>query len=382
VVDGLFGIGLQRALDGVYAQWVDYINGQTAPVLALDVPSGLHSDSGCVLGRAVRADHTMTFIALKPGLLTLDGPDQCGEVHVASLGLDVEQHVAAQGHTIGRAILSQCLPRRPANSHKGTFGSVGIVGGAPGMYGAALLAGRAALKLGAGRVYLGGLDPSGARVDPLQPELMLREADEVLGMQDLSCLVLGPGLSRSDRAHESVARALRMSVPAVIDADALNLIGAETPLQDACRNRSAPTLLTPHPAEAARLRQTTTAEIQRDRIGSARAVAQQYRALVALKGAGTVVATPDARLYINTSGNPGLASAGMGDVLSGMIGALLSQVASPECAICAGVHLHGAAADALWGEHGGPIGMTGTEVTDAARELLNRAIYADSARTV
>jgi ADP-dependent NAD(P)H-hydrate dehydratase / NAD(P)H-hydrate epimerase len=179
-----------------------------------------------------------------------------------------------------------------------------------------------------------------------------------------------------------MARALGMSVPAVIDADALNLIGAETALQDACRNRSAPTLLTPHPAEAARLRQTTTAEIQRDRIGAARALALQYHALVALKGAGTVVATPDARFYINRSGNPGLASAGMGDVLSGVIGALLSQGAAPEHAICAGIHLHGAAADTLWGEHAGPIGMTATEVTDAARELLNRAIYAESARTV
>jgi len=382
VVDGLFGIGLQRSLDGTYAQWVDYMNAQAAPVLALDVPSGLHSDSGRVLSRAVRADHTMTFIALKPGLLTLDGPDHCGEVHVADLGLDVEQLVAAQGHTIGHAILAQCLPCRPANSHKGTFGSVGIVGGAPGMSGAALLAGRAALKLGAGRVYVGLLDAAGPRVDALQPELMLREVDEVLGMQELSCLVLGPGLSRSDRVQEIVERGLRASVPAVIDADALNIIGGETLLQDACRQRGAPTLLTPHPAEAARLRQTTTAEIQADRVGAARALAQQYRALVALKGVGTVITAPDRRFFINTSGNPGLAAAGMGDVLSGMIGALLSQGAAPERAICASVHLHGAAADALWQEHGGPIGMTGGEVTDAARALLNRAIYTASARTV
>jgi len=382
VVDGLFGIGLQRELDGPYAEWVDYINGQTAPVLALDVPSGLHSDTGRVMGRAVRADHTMTFIALKPGLLTLDGPDQCGRVHIAELELDVERSIAAPGRTIGAALLSQCLPRRPANSHKGTFGSAGIVGGAPGMYGAALLAGRAALKLGAGRVYVGMLDASNARVDPLQPELMLREADDVLGMQDLSCLVLGPGLSRSDGAKQCVMRALSLDVPIVIDADALNLLGGDTSLQEACRNRHAPTLLTPHPAEAARLRQATTAEIQRDRIGAARTLAQQYRAWVALKGAGTVIAAPDARYYINTSGNPGLGSAGMGDVLSGIIGALLSQGASPQDAICASVHLHGAAADALKTEHGGPIGMTGSEVTDAARALLNRAIYADSARTV
>jgi ADP-dependent NAD(P)H-hydrate dehydratase / NAD(P)H-hydrate epimerase len=324
----------------------------------------------------------MTFIALKPGLLTLDGPDHCGELHVHDLGLDVEQLVAAQGHTIGSEILARCVPPRPANSHKGTFGSLGIVGGAPGMYGAALLAGRAALKLGAGRVYVGVLDASGQRVDPMQPELMLREADEVLAMQDLSCLVLGPGLSRSNRAKECVTRALSMDVPQVIDADALNLIGADPSLQEACRGRGAATLLTPHPAEAARLRQTITAEIQQDRVVAARTLAQQYRALVALKGAGTVIAAPDARFFINTSGNPGLASAGMGDVLSGILGALLAQGASAEIAMCAGVHLHGAAADALYQQHGGPIGMTGSEVTDAARGLLNRAIYADSARTV
>jgi hydroxyethylthiazole kinase-like uncharacterized protein yjeF len=382
VVDGLFGIGLQRPLDGQYGQWVDYINALNAPVLALDVPSGLHSDSGRVLGSAVRADHTMTFIALKPGLLTLDGPDHCGEIHVHDLELDVERLVAAHGHTIGSEMLARCLPRRPANSHKGTFGSAGIIGGAPGMAGAALLAARATLKLGAGRVYVGALDTAMMRVDTLQPELMLRDVDDVLGMQDLACLVLGPGLSRSDRAKECVARALQLAMPLVIDADALNLIGADTTLQDACRDRSAPTLLTPHPAEAARLAQTTTAQLQQDRIASARSLAQRYRSLVALKGAGTVIAAPDGRFHINTSGNPGLASAGMGDVLSGIVGALLAQGASAESALCTGVHLHGAAADALLENQGGPIGMTGSEVTDAARALLNDAIYSDNARTV
>jgi len=382
LVDGLFGIGLQRDLDGMYAQWVDYINEQSAPVLALDVPSGLHSDSGSVLGRAVRANHTMTFIALKPGLVTAEGPDVCGEVHVHDLGLDVERLLAPQSYTLGGSILAHCLPPRPANSHKGTFGSVGIVGGAPGMYGAALLAGRAALKLGAGRVYVGMLDVSGQRVDPMQPELMMREADEVLGMRGLACLVLGPGLSRSDRAKECVVRALQLPIPLVIDADALNIIAEDSNLEDGCRSRSAPTLLTPHPAEAARLRHVSTTEIQQDRVGAARALAEQYAALVAVKGAGTVIAAPDARFYINTSGNPGLASAGMGDVLSGILGALLAQGAGGEMALCAGVHLHGAAADELYRKHGGPIGMTGSEVTDAARELLNRAIYVENTRTV
>jgi hydroxyethylthiazole kinase-like uncharacterized protein yjeF len=324
----------------------------------------------------------MTFIALKPGLLTAEGPDLCGEVHVHDLGLDVERLLAPQSYTLGGSMLAHCLPPRPANSHKGTFGSVGIVGGAPGMYGAALLAGRAALKLGAGRVYVGMLDVSGQRVDPMQPELMMREADEVLGMRGLACLVLGPGLSRSDRAKECVVRALQLPIPLVIDADALNIIAEDSNLEEGCRSRSAPTLLTPHPAEAARLRHVSTTEIQQDRVGAARALAEQYAALVAVKGAGTVIAAPDARFYINTSGNPGLASAGMGDVLSGILGALLAQGAGEEMALCAGVHLHGAAADELYRKHGGPIGMTGSEVTDAARELLNRAIYVENTRTV
>src|SRR4051812_3798884 len=381
VIDGMFGIGLQRDLDGMYSQWVNYINDQSGPVLALDVPSGLHSDSGRVLGQAVRAAHTMTFIALKPGLVTLDGPDYCGEMHVHDLGLDVEQLLGPEGYTLGSSILAQSLPRRPANSHKGTFGSIGIIGGAPGMVGAALLAGRAALKLGAGRVYVGMLDAD-RHADPVQPELMLREADDVLGMQGMSCVVLGPGLSQSARAAACVKHALQSTVPLVIDADALNVIGADASLQEACRHREAPTLLTPHPAEAARLQQVTTAEIQRNRVGAARTLAERYRAYVALKGAGTVIAASDGRFYINTSGNPGLASAGMGDVLSGILGALLAQGALPEMALCAAVHLHGAAADALYADHHGPIGMTGSEVTDAARDLLNRAIYAESARTV
>jgi hydroxyethylthiazole kinase-like uncharacterized protein yjeF len=382
VVDGLFGIGLQRDLDGRYAQWVSYINDHSAPVLALDVPSGLHSDTGRVLGNAVRADHTMTFIGLKPGLLTLDGPDFCGELHVHDLGLEVEQLLIPDGFTLDASLLAQCLPPRAANSHKGTYGSIGIVGGAPGMCGAALLAGRAALKLGAGRVYVGLLDASQLRVDPVQPELMLREADEVLSMPGLSCMVLGPGLSRADHAKTCVARALELQVPLVIDADALNLIAEDTALQDICRTRNAPTLLTPHPAEAARLRQLTTADIQQDRLAAARALAQQYQAVVALKGAGTVIAASDERFYINTSGNAGLASAGMGDVLSGILGALLSQGAGDEMAMCAGVHLHGAAADHLYATQAGLIGMTGSELTDAARALLNRAIYAEGSPKV
>jgi hydroxyethylthiazole kinase-like uncharacterized protein yjeF len=377
VVDALFGIGLERDIAGRHAQLIEWINRQPAPVLALDIPSGLHADTGRVLGVAAEAEHTVTFIALKPGLLTLDGPDRAGEIHVRDLGLAAEALRPAQGRLVGSDVLGSLLPRRRRNSHKGTYGSVGIVGGAPGMAGAGLLAGRAALRLGAGRVYLGMLDADAPSVDLGQPELMLRQAEEVLAIEHLTCLVVGPGLSQSPQARSAVAVALERELPLVLDADALNLIGAHDALQDVCRARRAPTLLTPHPAEAARLLQATTAEIQADRVAAAVRLAAHYGAAIALKGVGSVLAYPDGHWCINTTGNPGLASAGMGDVLSGILGALIAQGTSSEAALAAGVHLHGAAADALLAPRGGPIGMTGAEVIDAACQLLNRAIYGD-----
>jgi hydroxyethylthiazole kinase-like uncharacterized protein yjeF len=379
VVDALFGIGLERDVGGRYAELIEYIDRQPGAVLAIDIPSGLHADSGRVLGRAVRADHTITFIALKPGLLTLEGPDHCGELHVRDLGLAVEALVPAPGRAIPPEVLTRVLRPRALNTHKGTFGSVGIVGGATGMTGAALLAGRAALKLGTGRVYVGFLGSDAPRLDILQPELMLRTASEVLAMDGLSSVVLGPGLSQSIAAFDAVKQALQLPVPLVVDADALNLLGMHAELQEICNARAAPTILTPHPAEAARLLQTGTAEVQQDRVRAARDCAARYRAHVALKGMGTVIARPDADFAINTSGNPGLASAGMGDALCGILAALLAQGAPVELATSAAVFLHGHAADRLWARVGGPLGMTATEVIDAARAALNEAIYRDTA---
>ncbi len=375
VVDALFGIGLERDIAGRHAELIDFVNRQRAPVLAIDIPSGLHADTGRTLGCAVRAAHTITFIALKPGLFTLDGPDLCGEVHLCDLGLDAQALRPASGALLAEHCVTAVLPRRPRNSHKGTFGSVGIVGGATGMTGAALLAGRAALKLGAGRVYVGLVGSDAPSLDVAQPELMLRIASEVLAMEGLSCLVLGPGLSESVAAFDAVERALQAEGPVVIDADALNLIGRHGELRDACVGRTAPTILTPHPAEAARLLQSATTQVQADRITAARELAARYRSHVVLKGNGTVIAQPDGRYAINPSGNPGLASAGMGDALSGFLGALVAQGAAPEQAVPAAVYLHGVAADRLWQERSGPVGMTASEIIDAARAVLNEAIY-------
>jgi ADP-dependent NAD(P)H-hydrate dehydratase / NAD(P)H-hydrate epimerase len=376
IIDGLFGIGLQREVTGRHAGLIHAINHSGIPVLALDVPSGLDSDTGRVLGCAVRASHTVTFIGLKPGLLTLDGPDHCGELHLRTLGLDTAQLLPAQGVLVGAQVLESVLPPRPRNSHKGSFGSVAIIGGAHGMTGAALLAGRAALRLGAGRVYVGLLD-DGPAVDMQQPELMLRTADEVLKLDQLTCLALGPGLGNSPEAAHCLQRALQSRLPLVIDADGLNLLAISAGLKDVLKQMVNKTLLTPHPAEAARLLNCTTQQVQHDRIAAARRIAAEWNCHVVLKGAGSVCASPDQSWAINTSGNPGMASAGMGDVLTGILAALVSQGADLQTALRAGVHLHGAAADAQAAEGKGPVGLTSSEVTDAARTLLNAA-YADT----
>ncbi|MBL8541519.1 MAG: NAD(P)H-hydrate dehydratase, partial [Betaproteobacteria bacterium] len=378
VVDGLFGIGLERDLGGAYLEAARMVNAQSAPVLAVDIPSGLASDTGRILGTAVRAAHTVTFIGLKPGLLTRDGPDCCGTVHVRSLDLDTVAMRPPCAWLVNETILPSMLPPRLRNSHKGSFGEVGIIGGAEGMVGAALLAGRAALRIGAGRVYCGLLAADRPRVDFVQPELMLRDAPFPLEPGHASVLVCGPGLSTSPSAGDLVRRALDSALPLLLDADALNLIAHDTTLQGALAARSSPAVLTPHPAEAARLLGKHTDEIQADRVAAANTLATRFQSAAVLKGAGSVCAFADGTWYINPSGNPGMATAGMGDVLSGLIGGLLAQGADARSAVLGGVYLHGAAADACVSQGTGPAGLTASEVTEAARALFNRARGATS----
>jgi hydroxyethylthiazole kinase-like uncharacterized protein yjeF len=371
VVDGLFGIGLRRPLQGAHAQLIDRVNASGLPVLAVDIPSGLHADTGMVLGTAVRARHTMTFLGLKAGLLTLDGPDHAGKIHVDNLGQDIAASEPG-GAIIDADILPGVLRGRARNSHKGSYGSVVVIGGAPGMVGAALLAGRAALKLGAGKVRV-GMVADGPMVDALHPELMLHPVQDLLALDDLDCLAAGPGLGTSQAAAHILALVLRKPYPVVLDADALNVLALDASLQQTMRNRQAAVLLTPHPAEAGRLLGVPTRDVQNDRIAAAIELASRLDAGVVLKGAGSVCAFSDGNWRINTSGNPGMASAGMGDVLTGIVAALIAQGADPSHALLAGVHLHGAAADRLAQSGIGPLGMTATEVIDAARACLNAA---------
>ena len=246
------------------------------------------------------------------------------------------------------------------------------------MAGAALLTARAALKLGAGRVYVGLLARDALLLDAVQPELMLRPASEVLKLDHLSCLALGPGLGATADAglylQWALKSALDSKLPLVIDADALNGIAASDALKTVIKKVVTTKVLTPHPAEAARLLGCSTREVQADRIAAATALAAEYQAHVVLKGAGSICASPDQPWRINTSGNPGMASAGMGDVLTGIIAALLAQGVAPQRAMDTAVWLHGAAADACVANGVGPVGLTAGEVIDAARRLLNASL--------
>ncbi len=274
---------------------------------------------------------------------------------------------------IDRAHLPALFSPRGQDTHKGSFGTVGVVGGGPGMTGAALLAARAGLKIGAGKVLVGFVQESlPLPCDPLHPELMLRDARSLLEEDwGVTAWVAGCGIGTGALAANALSElfVLRRDTPMVLDADGLNLLARG----DVQPNwGTAPVVLTPHPAEAGRLLKVDTADVQADRPGAARTLAQRYGAWIVLKGAGTIVCAPDGGVQINTSGNPGLATAGTGDVLAGMLGALIAQKLPWDQAIPGAVWLHGAAADALVAAGIGPIGLTAGELADAARALRNR----------
>jgi len=373
VIDGLLGIGISRSPEGRMAALVEWANAAQTPILALDVPTGLDAATGQAHAPAIRATRTTTFIALKPGLLTMDGPDHCGTVTVHDLGLDAGE---ATGHRLAWEALAARLPpvlaRRTRNVNKGTFGTLGLLGGTEGMAGALLLAGRAAMRGGVGKVWLGFLMAAPPKVDSGMPELMLRHAAAVLEAEP-DALVIGPGLGTSDAARSLLKRALDVRIPLALDADALNLIARDGALLAAAQARGAPTLATPHPGEAARLLGCTIAQVQDDRLAAARALSRRLAANVVLKGTGSVLAHPDGNFDMNASGGPALATAGSGDVLCGLLGALLAQQIDARTALRYAVCLHGAAADKLVADGMGPLGVTASDLPDAARALLNRA---------
>jgi hydroxyethylthiazole kinase-like uncharacterized protein yjeF len=273
--------------------------------------------------------------------------------------------------SINQSQVAGLLPKRPRDSHKGLFGTVAVIGGNNGMVGAPLMAARAALKMGAGCVHVGLLADNAPSVDLLQPELMLHSASAALQLPDVDVFAVGCGMGHDMIAQKIFYDALHCKAALVLDADALNILALRPDLRTLLIAREAACVLTPHPGEAARLLACDTKEIQADRVAAVTQLARQLRCSVVLKGADSLCATRDGRLFVNTTGNPGMSSAGMGDVLTGMIAAFIAQGLTADNALLLAVYLHGAAADALAEQHA-TIGMTATEVTEWARWLLNQ----------
>ncbi|HEY4069101.1 MAG TPA: NAD(P)H-hydrate dehydratase [Burkholderiaceae bacterium] len=323
-IDALLGIGASRAPQGAIAAVIGELNALTCPVLAIDLPSGLSADTGQPLGEAcVSASHTLTMLGLKPGLFTAAGRDHAGEVWLDTLAVDASGH-AAQAYLSG---VPRLAPRQHAQ-HKGSFGDVAIVGGGPGMGGAALLASRAAHAAGAGRVFVELLGGAPVGFDSSTPELMFRPGWSAGTPATLGASTVVCGCGGGDAVRGPLARLLSHARRLVLDADALNALARDTALMtllQARAGRGLATVLTPHPLEAARLLAATTAQVQADRLDAAQTLALRCRAVVVLKGSGSVIAAPDRTPRINSTGNAALATAGTGDVLAGWLGGRWSQ---------------------------------------------------------
>ena len=363
-VDALLGIGqvaLQQNASQRHigrnermSQWIAIMNAGQAPVLAVDLPTGLNGDNGQTSPNCVRAQFTLSLLTLKPGQFTATGRDVCGEIWLDDLLVswpNTGMALVAPGTTVTARLggLPSLAKRRHA-SHKGSYGDVGIMGGAKGMVGAAILAGRAAARAGAGRTFVSLVDETPLAVDPDFPELMLRTVDKL--DQRLMSVVIGCGGGAAVALH--MARALDEAKWLVIDADGLNAISADPTLQQGLKRRSQElrhTVLTPHPLEAARLLETTAAEVQQDRLQHAQRLAEQFGCVVVLKGSGSVIAGPGMVPVINPTGNAKLATAGTGDVLAGMLGAALGALGKSatledvQATSAAVVHQHGEVAD-------------------------------------
>ncbi len=374
VIDALLGIGASRAPAGPLQDAITFIDTLAAPALAIDLPSGLHPDTGQPLGRqAVRAAHTLSLLTLHPGLFTGAGRDHAGTVWLDTLGIAVAADPAG-ARLVGAQDMRRLTAPRPHAAHKGSFGDVVVVGGAPGMGGAVLLAARAALAAGSGRVYWSPLDDTIAGVDAAQPELMHRarwwtSAPAVLQGHTVVC-GCGGGAAVRDALPPLLAHSARL----VLDADALNAVAAEPALQTALAARAArgrPTVLTPHPLEAARLLGRRAAEVQHDRLQAAATLAARLDCTVVLKGSGTVIAAPGAPTAINPSGNALLATAGTGDVLAGWLGGLWAQhpLEAPAAVAAAAVWRHGQAADAVAAGAGAPPSLPAGALIAAMRHV-------------
>lgn len=362
IVDAIFGTGLDREVEGIHRRVIESINRSGKPVLSIDIPSGINSDTGQILGAAIRADETVTFGYLKPGLLNYPGNTIKGDLSIVDIGLPELPEVVPDINLSTVEIVREMLPMRPVDAHKGTFGHLLTVAGSKGMMGAATLSGLSSMKSGAGLCYLAVPDSKLSDVMALElicHSLPSTEAGSFARasfarlrelVEKVDAVVIGPGITTDDETVELVCELVKeITSPCIVDADALNALAKK---QEDLGRSPERFVLTPHPKELARLMQVSVAEIQKDRIKSAQNAAQKYGCTVLLKGAMTIVASPDQTVFINPTGNPGMATAGSGDVLSGIIGGLLAQKVEPFQAAVAGAYLHGRAGDILAEELG------------------------------
>jgi NAD(P)H-hydrate epimerase len=356
IVDGIFGTGLDREVEEEWRAAIEAVNAATAPVLALDIPSGLHADTGRVMGESIRAAATVSFIGLKRGSFTGQGRARCGRIHYQDLGVPegLFERCAADAYLEDVECFHGLLGPRPRDAHKGRFGHVLVVGGESGFCGAARLAAEAALRCGAGLVSVATRTAHAGVVGLGRPEIMchgVETAEEIHGlMQRASVLAVGPGLGQAPWGRSMLDAALEAQKPLVLDADGLNLFAKGHPAV-----LGSETVITPHPAEAARLLGVETAAVEADRYEAVEALARKLECVCVLKGAGTLVSAPGGvASYVCRDGNPGMATGGMGDVLTGVVAALMAQAPSAELAARAGVCLHARAGDvaARGGERG------------------------------
>lgn len=368
VIDGLFGTGLTRAPTGIAAALIERMNAQRGGKLALDVPSGLNADSGGATGAVFRADATISFVGWKRGLFTADGPDCCGSLQLDTLAIPPAIFAdSSSGTVLLDATMLARLSARSNNVNKGRFGHVLVVGGDEGMAGAIALSAEAALRVGAGLVSVATRASHVPVIHGLRQELMVRGVDGPQSLQAMldraSVVAIGPGLGQGGWGHALWDSVLRIDKPCVLDADALNLLARER------RDLPPSVILTPHPGEAARLLGCEVADIQADRFAAARSLAKRYSAVVVLKGAGSLIARSDGELALCPFGNPGMASAGMGDVLTGVIAGLLAQGLDAWDAARMGVLAHAIAGDRAAGT--APRGMIASDLFPHLRQVVN-----------
>lgn len=369
IVDAIFGIGLSREVEGRYRQAIEAVNARDAGVLAIDIPSGLHADTGAVMGVAVQATVTTTFIALKQGLFTGQGPAYCGAILFGDLEVpaDIYGAVSPASQRYSGEDLAELLPKRFRSAHKGYHGHVLVVGGDHGMGGAVRMAAEAAARCGAGLTSIATRGTHAGLQAAARPELMfhgVESADQLSPLLERATVVaVGPGLGRAAWGRELLDAILASDRPLVVDADGLNLL-SEKPVQ------RGNWILTPHPGEAGRLLGMSPKQVEADRFAAVNDLVERFGGVCVLKGAGSLIGAQGSPLWVNSSGNPGMASGGMGDILTGTIAGLLAQGLTLAEAARAGVYIHGRAGD-LSAEANRERGMLAMDLMPLLRALVN-----------